>query len=193
MVAQSLVGLAVLICFNRFTIVVGLASLVVVAVYPLMKRVTSWPQAVLGLAFSWGALVGWTATFGAARLAGARALRRRVVLDRRLRHDLRPAGRARRRHRRHPLDRAAVRRAGAARGRRLFYAATAALTQIAILGVGRRRLGRSSAGSPSPRISAGRWRTSTARARRRRSSCSAPTATRRCCCSRGWRCRAGWA
>ena len=34
------------------------------AVYPLMKRITSWPQAVLGLAFSWGALVGWTATFG---------------------------------------------------------------------------------------------------------------------------------
>jgi 4-hydroxybenzoate polyprenyltransferase len=64
MVAQSLVGLAVLLCFNRFTIGVGLASLIVVAVYPLMKRITSWPQAVLGLAFSWGALVGWTAVFG---------------------------------------------------------------------------------------------------------------------------------
>jgi 4-hydroxybenzoate polyprenyltransferase len=63
MVAQSLVGFAVLISFNRFTIVTGLASLAVVAVYPLMKRFTSWPQAVLGLAFSWGALVGWTATF----------------------------------------------------------------------------------------------------------------------------------
>ena len=62
--AQALVGLAVLLCFNRATILVGLGSLVVVAVYPLMKRVTSWPQAVLGLAFSWGALVGWTATFG---------------------------------------------------------------------------------------------------------------------------------
>ena len=63
-VAQSLLGLAVLICFNRFTILLGLASLLVVAVYPLMKRVTSWPQAVLGLAFSWGALVGWSASFG---------------------------------------------------------------------------------------------------------------------------------
>jgi 4-hydroxybenzoate polyprenyltransferase len=63
MVAQSLVGLAVLVCFNRFTIGVAVASLLVVAVYPMMKRITSWPQAVLGLAFSWGALVGWTATF----------------------------------------------------------------------------------------------------------------------------------
>jgi 4-hydroxybenzoate polyprenyltransferase len=41
-----------------------MGSLAVVAIYPLMKRVTSWPQAVLGLAFSWGALVGWTATAG---------------------------------------------------------------------------------------------------------------------------------
>ncbi len=65
MVAQSLVGLAVLLCFNPFTIAVGVASLGIVAIYPLMKRVTSWPQAVLGLAFSWGALVGWTARFGA--------------------------------------------------------------------------------------------------------------------------------
>ena len=42
----------------------GLASLIIVAVYPLMKRVTSWPQAVLGLAFSWGALMGWAAYYG---------------------------------------------------------------------------------------------------------------------------------
>ena len=63
MVALSLVGLAVLVTFNRFTIFLGMASLIVVAVYPLMKRVTSWPQAVLGVAFSWGALVGWSATF----------------------------------------------------------------------------------------------------------------------------------
>ena len=62
--AQSLVGLAVLLCFNRFTIVTGFASLIIVAIYPLMKRVTSWPQAVLGFAFSWGALMGWTAYFG---------------------------------------------------------------------------------------------------------------------------------
>jgi 4-hydroxybenzoate polyprenyltransferase len=65
LVAQALVGLAVLISFNAFSIALGLASLAIVAVYPLMKRVTSWPQAVLGLAFSWGALMGWAATYGA--------------------------------------------------------------------------------------------------------------------------------
>jgi 4-hydroxybenzoate polyprenyltransferase len=63
MVAQSFVGLAVLLQFNPFTIALGMGSLAVVAVYPLMKRITSWPQAVLGLAFSWGALVGWSASF----------------------------------------------------------------------------------------------------------------------------------
>jgi 4-hydroxybenzoate polyprenyltransferase len=41
----------------------------VVAIYPLMKRVTSWPQAALGLAFSWGALMGWSATFASLALA----------------------------------------------------------------------------------------------------------------------------
>jgi len=63
LVLQALVGLAVLLQFNRFTIYVGLASLAVVAVYPFMKRITYWPQIVLGLAFSWGALMGWPATF----------------------------------------------------------------------------------------------------------------------------------
>src|SRR5467141_460958 len=61
---QALVGLAVLLQFNRFTIYVGFASLAVVAIYPFMKRITYWPQIVLGLAFSWGALMGWPATFG---------------------------------------------------------------------------------------------------------------------------------
>jgi 4-hydroxybenzoate polyprenyltransferase len=56
--------LAVL-AFNRFTIVLGVASLLVVAIYPFMKRLTDWPQFVLGLAFSWGALVGWSAIHGA--------------------------------------------------------------------------------------------------------------------------------
>jgi 4-hydroxybenzoate polyprenyltransferase len=60
---QALLGLAVLLQFNRFTVAVGFASLAVVAVYPFMKRITSWPQIVLGLAFSWGALMGWPATF----------------------------------------------------------------------------------------------------------------------------------
>jgi 4-hydroxybenzoate polyprenyltransferase len=64
LVAQALVGLAVLLQFNRFTIATGIASLAVVAVYPFMKRITYWPQIVLGLAFSWGALMGWPAWFG---------------------------------------------------------------------------------------------------------------------------------
>jgi 4-hydroxybenzoate polyprenyltransferase len=64
LVLQALAGLAVLLQFNRFTVLVGVASLAVVAIYPFMKRVTYWPQIVLGLAFSWGALMGWPATFG---------------------------------------------------------------------------------------------------------------------------------
>lgn len=57
----SLTGLAVLLNFNRFTILLGFAVLPIVALYPFVKRVSSWPQAVLGLAFNWGALLGWTA------------------------------------------------------------------------------------------------------------------------------------
>ncbi len=64
LVVQALVGLAVLLQFNGFAIALGVASLAVVAIYPLMKRVTWWPQTVLGLAFSWGALMGWAAWFG---------------------------------------------------------------------------------------------------------------------------------
>src|ERR1700754_2309624 len=64
LVAQALLGLAVLLQFNAFTIVTGIASLAVVAIYPFMKRITYWPQIVLGLAFSWCALMGWPATFG---------------------------------------------------------------------------------------------------------------------------------
>ena len=61
--ALSLIGLAVLLQMNRFTIATGIASLAIVAIYPLAKRVTNWPQSVLGLAFSWGALMGWAAVF----------------------------------------------------------------------------------------------------------------------------------
>jgi 4-hydroxybenzoate polyprenyltransferase len=64
LVLQSLVGLVVLLTFNVFTIALGIASLAIVAVYPFMKRITYWPQIVLGLAFSWGALMGWAAFFG---------------------------------------------------------------------------------------------------------------------------------
>jgi|SRR5665213_979054 len=64
MLAQGAVGLLVLIQFNRFTVICGLASLAVVAIYPFMKRITYWPQIFLGLAFSWGALMGWPAIYG---------------------------------------------------------------------------------------------------------------------------------
>jgi len=64
MMAQSLIGLAVLLSFNRFAIELALGSLALVAIYPFMKRFTSWPQAILGLAFSWGALMGWAAQTG---------------------------------------------------------------------------------------------------------------------------------
>src|ERR1700681_1656400 len=52
LLAQALVGLAVLLQFNGFAIATGIASLAIVAVYPFMKRITYWPQIVLGLAFS---------------------------------------------------------------------------------------------------------------------------------------------
>ena len=64
LVVQALIGLAVLLRFNGFAIAAGIASLAIVAVYPFMKRITYWPQIVLGLAFSWGALMGWAAAFG---------------------------------------------------------------------------------------------------------------------------------
>ena len=64
MFAECAVGAAVLFSLNAFAIVTGLVSLLPVAIYPFMKRVTSWPQAVLGLAFAYGALMGWAAAFG---------------------------------------------------------------------------------------------------------------------------------
>jgi 4-hydroxybenzoate polyprenyltransferase len=64
LVLLALIGLLVLIAFNGFTVALGIASLGIVAVYPFMKRITYWPQIVLGLAFSWGALMGWAAAFG---------------------------------------------------------------------------------------------------------------------------------
>jgi 4-hydroxybenzoate polyprenyltransferase len=54
-------GFLVLIQFNLFTILLGASSLLLIAIYPFMKRVTFWPQLVLGLTFKWGALVGWAA------------------------------------------------------------------------------------------------------------------------------------
>jgi 4-hydroxybenzoate polyprenyltransferase len=62
--AMSLIGLLVLLQLGRFAQIVALASLLPVAAYPFMKRITWWPQAWLGLVFSWGALVGWAAVRG---------------------------------------------------------------------------------------------------------------------------------
>ena len=64
LVAMSLIGLAVLLQLGRTAQIVALASLALVAAYPFMKRITWWPQAWLGLVFSWGALVGWPAVTG---------------------------------------------------------------------------------------------------------------------------------
>lgn len=64
LVLQALTGLVVLLQFNAFAILTGIASLAVVAAYPFMKRITYWPQSVLGLAFSWGALMGFAVVFG---------------------------------------------------------------------------------------------------------------------------------
>jgi 4-hydroxybenzoate polyprenyltransferase len=65
LVGLSLVGLVVLLQLPRTAQIVALASLLLVAAYPFMKRITWWPQAWLGLVFSWGALVGWPAVRGA--------------------------------------------------------------------------------------------------------------------------------
>jgi 4-hydroxybenzoate polyprenyltransferase len=59
------IGLLVLLQFNWFTVALGASSLALIAAYPFAKRYTFWPQAVLGLTFKWGALVGWAAVMGA--------------------------------------------------------------------------------------------------------------------------------
>ena len=69
LILQALIGLVVLLQFNVFTILCGILSLATVAIYPFLKRFTNWPQIGLGLAFSWGALMGWPAVFGRLDLA----------------------------------------------------------------------------------------------------------------------------
>ncbi|MEO0393522.1 MAG: UbiA family prenyltransferase, partial [Pseudomonadota bacterium] len=61
---QCFIGFLVLIQFNLQTITMGVLSLVLVITYPLMKRITFWPQLFLGLTFNWGALIGWVALTG---------------------------------------------------------------------------------------------------------------------------------
>ena len=59
--AQLLIGLLILLQLNLFSIIMGAASLLLVAFYPFMKRITWWPQAWLGLTFNWGILLGYEA------------------------------------------------------------------------------------------------------------------------------------
>lgn len=67
--AQLLAAFLILLSFNTFAILLGAASLLLVFLYPLAKRVTNWPQAVLGLTFNWSALLGWAAVRGELALA----------------------------------------------------------------------------------------------------------------------------
>ncbi len=64
MVLQCLLGALILFTFNSMAILLGIASLGLVAIYPFAKRFTYWPQIFLGLAFNWGALLAWTAHSG---------------------------------------------------------------------------------------------------------------------------------
>ena len=189
--AQALVGLAVLLCFNRFSIWLGIASLGVVAVYPLMKRVTSWPQAALGLAFSWGALMGWSATF--ASLAWPAVLLYFSAFAWTIGYDTIYALQDAR-------DDAIVGIRSTARlfgararlGVGLFYAASAALALAAIglAGGGAVALAGWLAFSRPSRLAGAAG--SKAPTLRPRSSSFAPTATRGSSCSPGSPCRGGW-
>ncbi len=69
--AQCLVSLAILVQLNLGAIVLGASSLVLIAAYPFMKRITWWPQAWLGLTFNWGALLGFVAIAGNVDIADA--------------------------------------------------------------------------------------------------------------------------
>ncbi len=110
MALQGAVGAAVLFKLNKFAGGVALLSLLLVAIYPTMKKITSWPQVVLGFAFNWGALVGYAAVDREPVVGHRRALSRWCCLDDGLRHDLRHAGPARRRRGRREVDRAPLRR-----------------------------------------------------------------------------------
>ena len=70
LVALCLIGLVVLLQLRWQAQVVALGSLALVAAYPFMKRITGWPQAWLGLVFTWGAPVGWVEVAGFDRLGG---------------------------------------------------------------------------------------------------------------------------
>ncbi|HVV64139.1 MAG TPA: 4-hydroxybenzoate octaprenyltransferase [Rhizomicrobium sp.] len=69
LLVQCAAGLAILLQLNAFAVVLGAASLILVALYPFMKRITWWPQAWLGLTFNWGALLGFAAETASIDLA----------------------------------------------------------------------------------------------------------------------------
>ena len=69
MVLLALIGLNILLRFNNFAMLIGVMSLAPVVIYPFMKRITWWTQVFLGLAFNWGALLGWAAVRGEITLA----------------------------------------------------------------------------------------------------------------------------
>ena len=64
MVAQALISFCILLTFPPAAILMGIVSLAPVAIYPFAKRFTWWPQAFLGIAFNWGALLAWVAHTG---------------------------------------------------------------------------------------------------------------------------------
>lgn len=64
MLVQALFAFGILLSFNPFSILLGIAALLPAAIYPFAKRFTWWPQVFLGLAFNWGALLGWAAHTG---------------------------------------------------------------------------------------------------------------------------------
>ncbi|MEQ1754958.1 MAG: 4-hydroxybenzoate octaprenyltransferase [Micropepsaceae bacterium] len=69
LIVLLLIGLLILVSLNNFSIALGAASLIPIAIYPFMKRITDWPQAFLGLTFNWGAMLGWSAVLGGLALA----------------------------------------------------------------------------------------------------------------------------
>uniref|UniRef100_T1IY16 4-hydroxybenzoate polyprenyltransferase, mitochondrial n=1 Tax=Strigamia maritima TaxID=126957 RepID=T1IY16_STRMM len=62
-------GISLCILLQLNCIVLGTSSLGIVIAYPLMKRLTNWPQLTLGMAFNWGALLGWSAVYGSCNWA----------------------------------------------------------------------------------------------------------------------------
>ena len=120
-------GFLVLIQFNLFTIVLGASSLLLIAIYPFMKRLTFWPQLVLGLTFKWGALVGWAAVTGSLSLAAVALYAGCGAVDHRLRHHLCPPGQGGRCTAGPQVDRAEVRRGDAALARAVLHGRRGAL------------------------------------------------------------------